>query len=801
MTNERTEERIVGKFAPERDGMTKFKRKAALIFGAVFTALLGYLFAGARAPLDTYPFSVTLVASITSNPIFAVFGIIIRLIFSGDGRAAIFPYCAAACIVCAGRYATALVFFDKTSKPVRGRLCDNIAVRVIFSVFGVVSAIFISALMSGYDTYLLVRGAFAVCCDGALTFLLTSVFDRRYSFSPASDAGAAAILFITVLSLSGSYVFSVSPAYIVAFAATLYCGYSGGASKGCAIGFLSGLACGGGLCTELALFGLCGGLFFTVGTVAASAAALASAICYGVISGGTDKTLTFLPEALVGSVIITIPAILRLLPEQTPDESKTGVLLCRSLTDKKREEENIQKIGLLSDAMDALSQMVRSISDKMRRPGEESLAEMCKAVCREKCSGCNSVCRFRDADDAECDGAFKTIVSRLMTSGRTDAEGIEELTMAKCPRRDEIISALNSRAAKMAEHALKYDKTRIFAFDYESMAKILSSAAVQSSTEYPADRLLSERLRKNLLRAGVAADTVLVCGDRKKYVVATGSRLFSTSVGEDDIRAICDHTCGVRFSPPEFMMENGCMALAAESEKIIGTEFFSKQLEKQGENVCGDEVATAKSREGYFYAFICDGMGSGEQAALAAKISKIFLRQMLSCGNDKTTTLNMLNMFLKNKGGECFATVDLVEVDLHLGTAFFIKSGAAPSYVMRGGSLFRIASGTLPVGILDSVSAEMTEFRLQIGDVIVMVSDGIAGDFEVEPGSDPSWFADFLCREWTEDLPTMTEKILVAAQRRGRRSDDMTAALIRICPADVGEVSSPTAEYNKMLPV
>ena len=184
-------------------------------------------------------------------------------------------------------------------------------------------------------------------------------------------------------------------------------------------------------------------------------------------------------------------------------------------------------------------------------------------------------------------------------------------------------------------------------------------------------------------------------------------------------------------------------------------------------------------------------MGSGPQAALTARICRVFLEKMLSCGNDKSTTLQMLNMFLKNKGTESFATVDLLEIDMHMKTAAFIKSGAAPSYVMRNGSLFRIASGTLPVGILSDVSAELTEFELCDGDVIIMASDGIADDFEIETGKDPSWFADFLCREWTDDLHIMSEKILLAAGKNGRRSDDMTVELIR-----VDEVGKPGGTEN-----
>ena len=132
---------------------------------------------------------------------------------------------------------------------------------------------------------------------------------------------------------------------------------------------------------------------------------------------------------------------------------------------------------------------------------------------------------------------------------------------------------------------------------------------------------------------------------------------------------------------------------------------------------------------------------------------------------------------------------------MHTGTASFIKSGAAPSYIVRGGNLFRIASGTLPVGILSDISAEVTEFGLEKGDVIVMVSDGICGD----PELDSTWLCDYLAKEMTDDLALTAEKIMLRAKKENKRSDDMTVELLRIeAPAKnaMDKVPSVTGEFS-----
>lgn len=57
--------------------------------------------------------------------------------------------------------------------------------------------------------------------------------------------------------------------------------------------------------------------------------------------------------------------------------------------------------------------------------------------------------------------------------------------------------------------------------------------------------------------------------------------------------------------------------------------------------------------------------------------------------------------------------------------------------------MFKIASGTIPVGITREINAEQIKFRLERGDVVVMVSDGVAQTLE-----DSAWLADIIIGGW-----------------------------------------------------
>ena len=120
------------------------------------------------------------------------------------------------------------------------------------------------------------------------------------------------------------------------------------------------------------------------------------------------------------------------------------------------------------------------------------------------------------------------------------------------------------------------------------------------------------------------------------------------------------------------------------------------------------------------------------------------------------SALEMLNCFVRGSGGEQFTTVDLMEADLYTGRARFIKSGAAPSFVIRNGQLYRLHSKTVPVGIMRALDAEAVSFELMAGDTVIMMSDGVTGSYE-----DCPWLYELLCGGLCRpDSPAQTARLI-----------------------------------------
>jgi stage II sporulation protein E len=150
------------------------------------------------------------------------------------------------------------------------------------------------------------------------------------------------------------------------------------------------------------------------------------------------------------------------------------------------------------------------------------------------------------------------------------------------------------------------------------------------------------------------------------------------------------------------------------------------------------------------------------------------MEKLLYAGGKKDLTLELLNTLLMSREDECFATVDLCEIDLYTGKGEFIKAGAAPAFVIRKGVIFKIQSATVPVGIINNMNAEQTSVSFEDGDVIVMLSDGV-----IQSCDEGAWLLELLGHDGTSrSAGELAEHIVREARTVNRRRDDISAAVM-----------------------
>lgn len=194
---------------------------------------------------------------------------------------------------------------------------------------------------------------------------------------------------------------------------------------------------------------------------------------------------------------------------------------------------------------------------------------------------------------------------------------------------------------------------------------------------------------------------------------------------------------------------------------------------RPGQSVSGDAGGWFRDDEGVLWVVLCDGMGSGADAARDSRFAYKLLEQFLSAGIGPEVALATVCGALGLRW-ECtgsFTTIDLLQLDLHTGEGAVYKLGAAPTYLRRDGVLSRITSSTLPAGLQQGSVPDVSRFRLRPGDLAVLVSDGVTD------GSEDGWVREQI-RAFQGDSPKDLAGALLTHDNPA--TDDRTAIVLLI---------------------
>jgi stage II sporulation protein E len=206
------------------------------------------------------------------------------------------------------------------------------------------------------------------------------------------------------------------------------------------------------------------------------------------------------------------------------------------------------------------------------------------------------------------------------------------------------------------------------------------------------------------------------------------------------------------------------------------------KLPKEGNERSGDSHALHEVKDGFFVSILSDGMGHGSRAELESNSTVAILQRLLDSGIERNFAVKMVNsMIALRSPEESFATVDLTIIDLYSGNAEFLKVGAAASYIKRGREVWTIKSTSLPAGILNTVDVEKTTMKLQPGDLVIMVTDGVI-DSKLDIAGKEEWMKRALSKVEVVGPEALGEYLLNLAKinQDGISRDDMTVIVIQL---------------------
>ena len=734
--------------------------------GAAFLLARGETVGGA------HPFGLALLCAAGSRVTYLLIGLLLSSLTGGSSM--LWGVTSALCFLL--RYLVGRLLSGKRGKC----FCEPLPIRMVIAAAGGFTAGLYGIIGGGFQKSSLWDAFFLMAALPAAVYLLTGITEGGTLSPHRRKAGQLTFLYALVLAMGSFSFFGFFPHVMTAFLLTMALASSGGSSAGCLAGLIGGLACGATYSPMLALCGLAAGTLKGRGLILPLLTAVGTGGVFSACTEGLGGMVFTLPSLLWGGALYLPAARLGLLTRlpvlgtETPLPEDAAVA---AVIGTRREEMTRARLTSLSEAMSSLAGVFYALSNRFATPGTHEVRRLCEDCFQSHCASCrrNGVCWGQEYDRTA--DVLNKLAAAIAKRGTAKPEELPADFRDRCPHAPKILSAIQLRHARLLEDAAKQNKTEVFALDYEALASLLTVATEEHAEDFRLDEEMTARARRAATEMGMLWNNVAVFGSRRKTLVAGGVETAGLKLSADELRRRFSQACGVPLSLPEFRIENRYVTMTATSSPVIACESARASMRKENEAINGDSAVVFENREGYFYSLVSDGMGSGADAAVTSRITCIFLEKLLSAGNRKQTVLKMLNNFIRNKNLECFATVDLLEIDLLSGEASFVKSGAAASYILRDGKLFKLASSSLPIGITREMNAEEIRFTLRPGDLVVMISDGVSQSFE-----DSVWLLEHLSEHTnpSDSLSGIARRILDTAKEKNQRSDDMTVELVRI---------------------
>ena len=205
--------------------------------------------------------------------------------------------------------------------------------------------------------------------------------------------------------------------------------------------------------------------------------------------------------------------------------------------------------------------------------------------------------------------------------------------------------------------------------------------------------------------------------------------------------------------------------------------FGVSSVTKEGSEISGDTHSVLQTDNGKCIVALCDGMGSGGLAEQMSTTSISLVESFYRAGFDNDVILSCVNKLLVGSGNEIFCAVDIAVLDLYNGLADFIKLGACVGLVKNEGRVEIISGSSLPLGVLEEMKPSVTKKALLSGDVVVLVSDGVADCFK-----DPSLLAKTFAEVSLNVPQSIAEIILAKAMKlcNNKPADDMTVVVAKL---------------------
>lgn len=441
-----------------------------------------------------------------------------------------------------------------------------------------------------------------------------------------------------------------------------------------------------------------------------------------------------------------------------------------------------KKLADASNAISELSDCVTTVQHTLAPQSEKNLTLAIRSTWDNVCAECDLKGSCRDEIRIPTDETIERIARALTDHADLSAMYFPKNFSESCYSYGEMkekisLRYLNYIASLGAQGQV--DQIRgLMSDQFKSMADILRDIACDFNDDTnlspEISDICSEEARENGLN--VISSTCFLDKFGRINISLRVSRPrenFNITKFTESLSAITGVTLGL----PAIEEDNGESTMKFTPEQCFMASIGAYSRSADDIKVCGDYYRSFRDSDNRQIAVLSDGMGTGSRAAVDSAMAAELFSKLIKSGLSFDCALPIANSALLVKSSdESLATLDVICVDLCTGKTDFMKAGAAATFIRHRDSVAALEQASLPIGILKDIGFSKATAKLDAGDIILMVSDGVLGDCN-------GWIQQELKLWDTQRSPRELSEFIVnsACERKlGKHRDDMTAVVIYI---------------------
>lgn len=441
-----------------------------------------------------------------------------------------------------------------------------------------------------------------------------------------------------------------------------------------------------------------------------------------------------------------------------------------------------QKLNEYAESFEKLSQTFHQMNRYKEDFSAEELSRMQSEVTGRICASCSQCALCWEENETPMYQVLYRFLQSLQR-GNTVEDSSKELSQY-CPYTEDLVEQVllvfEKAHLNMAWYNRLQENRDVIAQQLNAMAYIMEDCAREEQEVTAREGKITATIRYAWKERGVIIEElrILETSAGKFKVLFRGKTRGNKCISVKEMAKIISSMTGHTFAPSKdskaLLGEKSVSILFCETCRLTAYYGVARAV-REDEQVSGDNFSFQMLDNGKCVMSVSDGMGSGYAACKESEMVIDLIEKFMEAGFHPDTALRMMNSAMVTHGdNNLFSTVDLMYLDLDSGIGEFYKIGAAATFIRHGDEVRCVDCASMPIGVFANQTVPAHSEKLDNGDFVVMVTDGVLEHLHVDDAKET--VMEIIRNVSTNNPAQFSRDILeqVLLFTGGRVRDDMT---------------------------